>query len=104
MRGVVLAARRLGMYSAQASKLIAGLEDRVNSRLLSRTTRDVSLTDAGRALHARARVLVEEFDQLERSAQETAMPRGLLKISAPVSFGTQLGPVLLEFATAYPDV
>jgi DNA-binding transcriptional LysR family regulator len=48
-----------------------------SERLLHRTTQDVSLTDGGRALHARARALVEEFDQLERSVQETATPRGL---------------------------
>src|SRR5262245_47923105 len=104
LRGFAQAARRLRISPAQASKLVARLEDRLNSRLLSRTTREVSLTDAGRAFHARARALVEEFEQLERSAQETAMPRGLLKVSAPVSFGVQLGPVLLDFARAYPDV
>jgi DNA-binding transcriptional LysR family regulator len=104
VRGFAQAARRLGISPAQATKLIARLEDRLNSRLLNRTTRDVSLTDTGRGLHARARVLVEEFDQLERSAQENAMPRGVLKVSAPNSFGMQLGTVLLDFATAYPDV
>jgi DNA-binding transcriptional LysR family regulator len=105
LRGFAQAARRLGISPAQASKLIARLEDRLSSRLLNRTTRDVSLTDSGRAFHARARVLVEEFDQLEKSAQETAAPRGLLKISAPVSFGMgQLQPALLDFAAAYPEV
>jgi DNA-binding transcriptional LysR family regulator len=104
LRGFAQAARRLGISPAQVSKLIARLEDRLNTPLLNRTTRDVSLTDAGRAFHARARVLVEEFEQLQRSAQETAMPRGLLKVSAPVSFGVQLGPVLLDFARTYSDV
>jgi DNA-binding transcriptional LysR family regulator len=105
LRSFAQAARRLGVSTAQASKLIARLEDRLNCRLLHRTTRDVSLTDSGRTLHARARALVEEFDQLERSAQEMAMPRGLLKISAPLSFGIQqLGPMLVDFARAYPDV
>jgi DNA-binding transcriptional LysR family regulator len=105
LRGFAQAARRLGISPAQVSKLIARLEDRLNSRLLNRTTRDVSLTDSGRVLQARARALVEEFDQLERSAQETAAPRGLLRISAPVTFGMgQLGPALLDFAAAYPDV
>lgn len=104
-RSFAQAARRLGVSPAQATKLIARLEDRLNSRLLNRTTRDVSLTDSGRAFLARARVLVEEFDQLERSVQETATPRGLLKVSAPLSFGVQqLGPALLAFADAYPDV
>jgi DNA-binding transcriptional LysR family regulator len=104
LRGFAQAARRLGISPAQASKLIARLEDRLDTRLLNRTTRDVSLTDTGRAFHARARVLVEEFEQLERSAQETAAPSGLLKLSAPVSFGAQLGSLLLDFARAYPNV
>jgi DNA-binding transcriptional LysR family regulator len=105
LRSFAQAARRLGVSPAQASKLVARLEDRLNNRLLNRTTRDVSLTDSGRTFLARARVLVDEFDQFERSAQEAATPRGLLKVSAPVSFGAQqLGPVLLDFARAYPDV
>ena len=104
LRGFAQAARRLGISPAQASKLIARLEDRLDTRLLNRTTRDVSLTDAGRAFQARARVLVEEFEQLERSAQETAAPSGLLKLTAPVSFGAQLGSLLLDFARAYPNV
>jgi len=104
LRGFAQAGRRLGISPAQVSKLVARLEDRLNCRLFNRTTRDVSLTDEGRALHARARMLVEEYDQLERSAQETAKPRGLLKVSAPISFGTQLGPTLLDFARTYPDV
>ena len=105
LQGFAPAARRLGISPAQASKLVARLEDRLNARLFNRTTRDVSLTDSGRILHARARVLVEEFDQLERSAHETAAPRGLLKLSAPVSFGIQqLGSVLSDFAAAYPQV
>jgi DNA-binding transcriptional LysR family regulator len=64
----------------------------------------VSLTDEGRALHAGARALVEEYDQLERSAQQTTKPHGRLKVSAPISFGLQLGPTLLDFARAYPDI
>jgi DNA-binding transcriptional LysR family regulator len=104
LRGFAQAARRLGISPAQASKLIARLEDRLDTRLLNRTTRDVSLTDPGRAFQARARVLVEEFEQLERSAQETAVPSGLLKLTAPVSFGAQLGSLLLDFARAYPNV
>jgi DNA-binding transcriptional LysR family regulator len=104
LQGFAQAGRRLGISPAQVSKLIARLEDRLNSRLFNRTTRDVSLTNEGRALQTRARALVEEYDQLERSAQETAKPRGLLKLSAPITFGTQLGPTLLDFARAYPDV
>ena len=100
MRGFAQAGRRLSISPAEVSKLIARLEDRLNCRLFNRTTRDVSLTDEGRALQARARVLVEEYDLLERSAQETAKPRGVLKLSAPISFGQQLTPTLLDFADA----
>src|SRR5262245_30592729 len=103
-RGFAQAARRLGISPAQATKLVARLEDRLHTRLLNRTTRDVSLTDAGRAFQARARAVIDEFDQLEKSAQENASPRGLLKVSVPVSFGMQLGNTLIEFAQAYPDV
>ena len=99
------AARRLGISTAQTSKLIAGLEDHLGVRLLNRTTRDVSLTDTGRAYLERARELVAEFDALDASVRDNTAPRGLLKISAPMSFGAvELGPALLDFAALYPDV
>ena len=59
------AARRLGISTAQMSKLVARLEDRLGARLLNRTTRDVSLTDTGRAYLAGARELLDAFDSLE---------------------------------------
>src|SRR5882757_8428705 len=104
-RSFTQAARRLGVSSAQVSKLVARLENRLGARLLNRTTRDVSLTDTGRAYLERARDLLAEFDALDTSVRETTAPRGLLKISAPISFGAvALGPALLDFAAAYPDV
>ena len=104
-RSFAQAARRLGISPAQTSKLVGKLEDRLGTRLLNRTTRDVSLTDNGRAFLTRGRDVIEEFDQLEKSVQETAAPRGLLKVTAPVSFGMQqLGPALLAFAAAFPEV
>jgi len=104
-RSFAKAARRLGISPAQASKLVARLEDRLGTRLLNRTTRDVSLTDTGRAYQARARALVDEFDALESSVRDTDGPRGLLKLSVPISFGAvELGPALLDFASAYPTV
>ena len=104
-RSFTQAARRLGVSSAQVSKLVARLENRLGARLLNRTTRDVSLTDTGRAYLERARVLVDDFEALERSVRDQIGPRGLLKVSAPVSFGAnQLTPALLDFAAAYPDI
>ena len=104
-RSFTQGARRLGVSSAQVSKLVARLENRLGARLLNRTTRDVSLTDTGRAYLERARVLLEDFEALEGSVRDQSGPRGLLKVSAPVSFGaTQLTPALLDFAAAYPEV
>ncbi len=104
-RSFTQGARRLGVSSAQVSKLVARLENRLGARLLNRTTRDVSLTDTGRAYLERSRALMEDFEALEGSVRDQSGPRGLLRISAPVSFGaSQLTPALLDFATAYPEV
>jgi len=102
-RSFTQAARRLGVSSAQVSKLVARLENRLGARLLNRTTRDVSLTDTGAAYLERARDLLEGFDALETSVRDQGGPSGTLKVSAPVSFGKgQLVPALLDFATEYP--
>jgi DNA-binding transcriptional LysR family regulator len=104
-RSFTQAARRLGVSSAQVSKLVARLENRLKARLLNRTTRDVSLTDVGRAYLERARQLLEEFESLESSVRDEGGPRGTLRISAPISFGAaELTPALLAFAAAYPEV
>ncbi|MDB5476778.1 MAG: transcriptional regulator,LysR family [Phenylobacterium sp.] len=104
-RSFTQAAKRLGVSGAQVSKLVARLEDRLGARLLNRTTRDVSLTDTGRAYLERARAVLEDFEALEGSVRDETGPSGLLRISAPVAFGAkQLGPALLDFAEAYPEV
>jgi DNA-binding transcriptional LysR family regulator len=104
-RSFTQGAKRLGVSGAQVSKLVARLENRLGARLLNRTTRDVSLTDTGRAYLERARGLLEDFEALEGSVRDQGGPRGLLKISAPVSFGaSQLTPALLCFAATYPEV
>jgi DNA-binding transcriptional LysR family regulator len=92
--------RKLGVSGAQASKLVARLENHLGARLLNRTTRDVSLTDTGQAYLERARDLIEQFDALESSVKDQSGPSGNLKVSAPVSFGKgQLTPALLDFAS-----
>lgn len=104
-RSFTQGARRLGVSSAQVSKLVARLENRLGARLLNRTTRDVSLTDTGRAYLERARTLLDDFEALEGSVRDLSGPRGLLRVSAPVSFGaSQLTPALLDFAAAYSEV
>lgn len=100
-RSFTQGARKLEVSGAQASKLVARLENRLGARLLNRTTRDVSLTDTGTAYLERARDLLERFDALETSVRDQSGPSGTLKVSAPVSFGRgQLTPALLDFAVA----
>lgn len=98
------AARKLRTSAAQASKLVARLEDRLGVRLLNRTTRAVSLTDAGAGYAARARQVVDEFEALQAFVREGDKgARGLLKIAAPVSFASAvLDGLLLEFARIEP--
>jgi DNA-binding transcriptional LysR family regulator len=104
-RSFTQGARRLGISGAQTSKLVARLENRLGARLLNRTTRDVSLTDTGRAYLERARQLLEDFDGLESSVRDQSGPSGLLRVSVPVSFGaSQLTPALLDFACQYREV
>lgn len=97
-------AKRLGVSSGQASKLVSRLEAELGVRLLNRTTRAVSPTEAGRAYYDRIRSILDELDALDlaiRNQSET--PRGQLRISAPHTFGiVELAPALHDFARQYP--
>lgn len=100
------AARRMGCSSGQASKLVAGLEAELGVQLLNRTTRSLSPTEVGRAYHLRLRDLLAEYDALEAAVRDTsAALAGLLRLSAPETFGTsQLLPVLLDFGQRHPQI
>lgn len=100
------AARVLGLSKSAVSKQVAALEDRLGARLLNRTTRRLSLTDAGVAFYDRAQRIVADAEEAEAAvSQLSATPRGVLRVNAPVSFGVQhLGPVLPEFMDAHPDL
>lgn len=100
------AAQRLGTSSGQASKLVARLEAELGAQLLQRSTRALSLTEAGRAYHERLRPLLEAFDALDADMRRTGHePRGLLRLTVPLSFGTAvLAPMLGDFAARHPGV
>ncbi len=100
------AAERLGTSSGQASKLISRLENELGVRLLSRTTRAVSPTEAGQAYFDRLRSLLDEFDNLGSAVRDASRaPRGRLRLTAPLSFGTVgIAPGLNEFASRYPEI
>lgn len=100
------AAERLGTSSGQASKLLSRLEAELGVRLLNRTTRAVAPTEAGRAYFERLRPLVDEFDNLDLAIRSTAqLPRGRLRLTAPLTFGAlELTPALNEFAARFRDI
>jgi len=101
-----LAARRLGMPKSTVSLKIAKLEERLGARLLHRTTRKLRLTEEGAAFYERCRRIIEDVDEAERSVNQTPeRPRGHIKITAPVEFGTTfLGGWIAEYMQIYPDV
>lgn len=102
----VAAAERLGTSSGQASKLVSRLESELGVRLLNRTTRAVSPTEAGQAYFDRLRPLLEEFDNLDLLIRNVSQaPRGRLRITAPLTFGAlELAPALNQFAVRFPEI
>ena len=93
------ASRRLDMPLATVSRKVGELEARLKTRLLNRTTRQLSLTEAGAAYVASSRRILEEVGEAERAATgEYAAPRGYLVVTAPVVFGRlHVAPVLADF-------
>ncbi len=100
------AARGLGMSNSAVSKHIAMLEDLLGVCLLNRTTRQVSLTEAGHAYHERCEQILCDVEETQQSvAQLQTEPRGTLKINAPVFFGSQyLVTAIADFQASYPRI
>lgn len=100
------AAQALGHSTSYVSKEITRLEKRLGSRLLNRTTRTISLTDAGRAYFERCSQIVIDAENAERSiGQLQDNPKGLLRVNAPVSFGSiYLLDHLSEFLKRFPEI
>lgn len=101
-----LAANDLALSRAVVSKYLSRLEDRLGARLLHRTTRRLSLTEAGATLFEASRGALERIEEAEAVvAQFQSKPRGRLRVSAPMSFGIlHLGPAMADFARAYPEI
>lgn len=100
------AGRKLGVAPSSVARGIAALEDQLGTRLLNRTTRKLSLTEAGRVFHERSRRILGEVEEAKLSVADLqATPRGLLKLSVPVVFGRlHVVPALPDFLRTHPDV
>jgi DNA-binding transcriptional LysR family regulator len=88
------------------SKHIVVLETRLGTRLLHRTTRTQSVTDFGRIYYERCKLILAEVQESESlAAQVRATPRGVLRVTASVSFGAEaLMPMIATYLRQYPDV
>ena len=104
--GFSAAARRLGTPLTTVSRKVADLEDHLRARLLTRTTRKVTLTDTGQMFFQRCRRLLDELGESERLASgEYQAPRGGLSVSAPLALGRlHLAPIISEFLATYPEI
>jgi len=100
------AANRLAMSPQLASKYVSQLEQHLGVRLLNRTTRKLHLTEAGARYHQHAQQVLDDIDDMENQLGDLqAQARGLLRISAPVSFATRhMAKMLSDFQSAHPDV
>lgn len=105
-RSFSLAARQMRLSKSVVSRQIAALEAALGARLLQRTTRTLTLTEAGRLYLDRARRVLAEVEDAERSVgQLSDAPRGQLRVSAPMSFGfLHLAPAIPAFLARHPDV
>jgi DNA-binding transcriptional LysR family regulator len=99
-------AKARGTDPSTISRKLAALEDSLGVRLFQRTTRSLSLTEAGDLYLSRALPLIEELTRIGQEARETrARPTGTLRLTASVTFGqTMILPLLPAFRAAYPDI
>src|SRR3954466_9883808 len=100
------AARSLRLSRSAVSKHVMELEQQLGVQLLNRTTRSASPTENGRAYYERSVAILAELEEADLAVTSLqAEPRGLLRVNAPMSFGTlHLGPALVDFMEKYPEL
>ena len=101
-----LASKKMAISTAQVSRQVSALEQRLNIKLLYRTTRKVSLTEEGRVFYQHCRSVLDGLDAAERAITNLqSTPQGKIKITAPVTYGEQqILPLVNDFIKKYPQV
>lgn len=103
--GFAAAARQLNISPSAVTTQIKSLEDRLGVRLLNRSTRSVSLTEAGRAYYERCTLILSEIEQADEAAQMLqSKPRGTLRLNVSSGVPAIIAPSIAEFTSLYPDV
>ncbi len=105
-RGFAAAAREMHLSRSVVSKYVMDLEQELGVQLLARTTRTVTPTENGQAYYERCVAILSELEEADRAvASLHAEPRGLLRVNAPMSFGTlHLGRAVADFMAKYPEL
>lgn len=100
------ASDRLNISKALVSKYISEIEKSLDVRLFNRTTRKISLTESGSSYYNHALQVIERYEyMIDEVVGEQSGPKGLLRVSAPVTFGENwLAKYLPEFCHSFPDV
>lgn len=105
-QSVTRAAELLSLAPSAVSRRLKDLEERLGAQLLSRTTRRMSLTEAGQVFFRRARQILADVDEAEAEVSDSSRGlQGQLRLAAPLSFGLgHLSPVIADFMAAHPGI
>ncbi len=100
------AAERMGVSKSYVSKQVSNLEDRLESRLLQRTTRKLTLTEIGDAFYQQCQAMAEQFERAESTVADMQQkPKGTLKLALNSRFGVQyMAAAIAEFCRTYPEI
>ncbi|MFV8572268.1 LysR substrate-binding domain-containing protein [Marinobacter sp. SBS5] len=100
------AAKRLGISTAQVSRQVSALESRLSTKLLYRTTRKVSVTEAGQTYYEYCRQVLDGLEEAERAMTNLQLiPKGKLRLTAPVTYGEKvIAPLVNDFVLRYPEL
>ncbi|GGB65547.1 LysR substrate-binding domain-containing protein [Shewanella inventionis] len=100
------AGKRLSISTAQVSRQVSQLENRLNTKLFYRTTRKVSLTEEGSVYYRHCRQVLDSLDEAERAISSLKdKPQGLIRMTAPVTYGENfVMPIVIDFMQQYRDI